>query len=434
MPLATAALISPTTPTSESLRVHFPGLASQTVFLDNAGGSQVPIHVIDAARDYFVHRCAQTGAAYEASRAAAATVAAAHTVVKTFLNGHGSGEVALAQSTSSLVHILANAYADALHNGGVRRRRVIVSTLGHEANIWPWVRLAARGFEVVPWQPMRSGNLWTLDHDALDGLLDERTLLVAFPHVSNIMGQIEDAGAVCRRAGSVGARSVVDGVAFAPHRAPDVAALGCDWYLYSTYKVFGPHAAAAFGGHAAFAELDGPNHYFLPRTSVPYVYELGGVPHESAAAIGAFDRYLHAVTGEDPDGETTLPTSRATYVRAFKAFELIEEGLQTRLLDGLKQTAGVVIAGSAEGGRDRVCTVSFYVPGTSSAGVAAALNAAEIGVKAGNFYSRRLIQRMGLDPADGVVRISLAHYNTIQEVETVLNALRRHLRGVSERG
>jgi len=409
--------------TTESIRRHFPSLKSSTLYLDNAGGSQVPLQVTEAMRGYFLHTCAQTGAAYPASVAAAGLVAKAHTVAKAFVNGEGLGEVILAQSTTALVHTLSNAYADALHNGSIHRRRIVVSTLGHEANIWAWFRLAARGFEVVAWHPKRTAdNLWTLDHESLDGLVDERTLLVAFPQVSNIMGQVEDAKSICRMAERVGARTLVDGVAFAPHRAPDVVDLRCDWYVYSTYKVFGPHAAAAFGRSDAFAELDGPNHYFLPRTMVPYTFELGGVPHESAAGIAALDDYLHALTGQPPaiDGAAR----RRTFVQAFDAFGQIEDDLQTRLLKGLAELPNVQIAGSPMGGPERICTVSFHVRGVRSSHISAALNARNIGIKSGNFYSRRLVERMALDPADGVVRISLAHYNTIDEVETVLSALR----------
>ncbi len=411
-----------------AIRSHFPSLDSPTRFLDNAGGSQVPTQVIDAIRAYFLESCAQTGAAYQPSAAAAKTIAKAHAVVKSFLNAHARGEAIIAQSTTALIHTLASAYADALHNRTISRRRILVSTLGHEANIWPWFKLAARGFEVIPWHPVQSGNLWTLDHDALRGLLDERTLLIAFPHVSNIMGQIEDARSVCRSAAAVGARSVVDGVAYAPHRAPDVADLGCDWYAYSTYKVFGPHAAAAFGSTAAFAELDGPNHYFLPRTMVPYTFELGGVPHESAAGIAALEDYLHAVVGLEAPADTDHTTRRNTFTRAFTHFEAIEEALQTQLLDGLSTIPGLVIDGSPTGGPQRVCTISFHVPGVRSASISAALNQQNLGIKSGNFYSRRLIERMGLCPTDGVVRISLAHYNTPEEIDATLDSLRTFLR------
>lgn len=420
------------TPTTDSLRLHYPSLGQPVRFLDNAGGSQVPIQVINAIRHYFTDSCAQTGAAYTTSTAAAATIARAHATVKSFLNAHALGEVAIAQSTSALVHTLANAYADALHNGTISRRRIIVSTLGHEANIWPWFRLAARGFEVIPWHPIRSSsseseNLWTLDHAALNGLLDERTLLVAFPHVSNIMGQVEDARSICDRATTVGARSLVDGVAYAPHRAPDVAALGCDWYVYSTYKVFGPHAAAAFGSHSAFAEIDGPNHYFLPRTLIPYTFELGGVPHESAAGIAALDTYLHEALNLPLSAPTDIPNRRAVYTQAFQAFETIEEALQVRLLNGLASTPRIIIDGSSQGGPQRICTVSFHIRGVPSASISAALNARGIGIKSGNFYSRRLIERMGLNPSDGVVRISLAHYNTTEDVDITIRALQAFL-------
>jgi selenocysteine lyase/cysteine desulfurase len=313
---------------------------------------------------------------------------------------------------------------DALACGDLpaQRHELIVSSAGHEANIWPWARLAARGFVVRWWNPAPdSRGRWSLDFAALEGLLGPRTALVAFPHVSNVLGDVWDVRRACGLAAAAGARSYVDGVAFAPHRLPDVQQLACDWYVYSTYKVFGPHMAALYGAASAFHPLTGPNHPFIPRAHLPYKFELGGVNHEAAAMLAASGRYFAWLAGQDaPDGRI----DRATMQCAFEAVDQIESLLQERLILGLSTLPRVRLIGSPATDASRVCTVSFVVEGASSAAIVRSLNASEFGCRFGHFYSRRLVEQMGLDPEDGVIRVSLAHYNTQEEVDRVLTALR----------
>lgn len=408
--------------TVERLRARFPGLRSPTVFLDNAGGSQIPDLVADAMRAYLTGSYAQLGGDYPESRAARQTVNQAHADVKTLMNAQGAGEVALGASTSILCHVLAGCYADALP-ARPERDEIIVSTAGHESDVGPWMRLAQRGFRVRTW----SVNPRTLRHEADDlrALLSPRTRLVAFPHVSNLLGDIDDVAGLTRVAHAAGARVLIDGVAFAPHRAMDVAGWGCDWYVYSTYKVFGPHMAAMFGRHEAFAELVGPNHFFIHATEIPYKFELGGVNHEGCAGLCALGAYLRLVAGQDE--QTGRPLQRDTVTRAFDVIAALETRLQARLIEYLARKPEVRIIGPAHGGPSRVSTVSFVRAGRSSKAIAIALNAQGLGVRFGSFYSHRLAEQLGLDPADGVVRASLVHYNTLGEVERLIAALDRVL-------
>lgn len=415
-------------PSLADIRSRFPSLAESTVFLDNAGGSQLPGCVIDAAGAYLRESYVQLGADYEVSRRATSIVSSAHVFVETYLNARGPthdlGRVVLASSTSVLCHILAWAYAESrvAHPKG-QRNRIIVSTAGHESNIGPWMRLAARGFEVIPWKPARNGNGdWDLNLPGLRAMLDDQTLLVAFPHVSNILGDIWDAAEAVRLAKAAGARTLIDGVAYAPHRAPDVAALGCDWYFYSLYKVFGPHMAALYGSHEAFAELQGPNHYFIRNDDVPYKFELGGVNHEGAAMIvGAADYYRFLA--ERPAVAGTPP--RDIFSHAFAVVERLETELQAHLIGNLLRINGLRLWGRTSTGPERVPTVSFTIQGMSSRDTALALNARGLGVRYGHFYSKRLIESIGLDPDDGVIRASPIHYNSHEEIDRLLDELRR---------
>jgi len=416
-------------PDIDSIRAQFPALTSPTVFLDNAGGSQLPACVIEAAGEYLRNSFVQGGADYELSKNVTATIAAARSLVSTFLNAGSLGHVLLGSSTTALLHTVANAYAMAHARGDLpkQRNQLIVSIAGHEANIGPWSNLAERGFDIVWWKPvLDSAGDMTHNIASLAPLLTPRTLMVMFPQVSNIFGDIWDAAPLCKLAREHGALSVVDGVAFAPHQLPDVAAIGCDWYVYSTYKVFGPHMGALFGTHAAFAPLTGPNHYFIDRAAVPQKFELGGASHEGCAMIAGGGRYYEFLSGARATAGTAyVAPSRQTLRAAFARVEALETPLQALLIEQLLTIPGLRLLGPARADSSRVSTVSFTVEGRRSRELALALNDKSFGCRHGHFYSKRLLEHIGIaDPADGVVRISLSHYNTAGEVERVVAALK----------
>jgi len=383
-----------------------------TVFLDNAGGSQVPQATIDAMTRYLAETYVQLGADYRESRRAVATVEAARGFVRTFMGGDGIGEVVLGPSTSTLCYHLAEAFARAPKDG---RNEIVVCDGGHESNIGPWCRLANRGFEIRWWQMDRETTAFRLED--LDALLSERTSVVAMHHVSNLLGRVEPVADVCRRARAVGARTVIDGVAFAPHRAVDVAALGADFYVFSAYKVFGPHMAALFGRHEAFAGLVGPNHYFVPEDAVPYRWELGGVNHEGCGGLLGTAAYLAEVAGVAPED-----LDRSAIAKAFARFQEWEAPLQAELLGFLEGHPDYRVIGPGDG-PDRVATVSFTYRHRTSRDVAEHLNAQGLSVRYGHFYAHHLTQALDLDPDAGVLRASLVHYNTLDDVRRLTAAL-----------
>lgn len=390
------------------VRGWFPALASGFAFLENAGGSQVPGVVAEAVRDYMLDSYVQLGAGYPAADRADRVVADAHAFIETLMGAGDAGRVVLGPSTTALTHILAGAYAPTLKPGD----EIVVAVSNHEANAGPWVDLERAG-ATIRW--------WTLDADrlacTLEGLgevLNERTRIVALPHVSNLLGQVADLKAIVDLAHSVGAKVVADGVAYAPHRAMDVEAWGVDWYVYSTYKVYGPHMAALYGRHEAFAEIEGPNHFFIPRTSIPAKFELGGVSHEGCAGLLALRPYLRFLAGREVD-------DRETVVAAFAAVDALERPLTEALVSGLRGRDDVRLLLPEVA--DNVGTVSFLHRSKSSAEVAQHLIAQGFGLRHGHMYAMRLCEALGIEPTDGVVRISLLHYNTPEEVAGVLAAL-----------
>jgi cysteine desulfurase family protein (TIGR01976 family) len=398
------------------LRREFPALAAGVVFLENAGGSQVPAVVADSMHRYLRETYVQLGAGHPLSQRCTATVAAAHDFARTFMNAR-RGQAILGPSTTVLLNLLASCYAQVLRPG----QEVVLAESGHEANLGPWARLERIGVKVRWWR--LDPATFTCPLAELRGLLNERTAIVALPHVSNLLGGIADLPAVVAAAHAVGARVVADGVAYAPHRAIDVDAWNVDWYVYSAYKVYGPHLAVLYGRDDALAELPGPNHFFIPRDDLPYQFEPGGANHEGCAGLLALGAYLGLLAG----APAHAPCDRGVVTAAFAAAQDLEQPLTARLLDYLRDKPGVRVIGPPTADANRVGTVSFVHDRLTSREIAAAVDRTEVAIRHGHMYAYRLCQALGLDPDDGVVRASFVHYNTVEEIERFIAVLEQIL-------
>ncbi|TFG37035.1 MAG: aminotransferase class V-fold PLP-dependent enzyme, partial [Candidatus Aminicenantes bacterium] len=195
------------------------------------------------------------------------------------------------------------------------------------------------------------------------------------------------------------------------------------WYAYSTYKVYGPHMGALWGRRDALAELSGPNHFFVPDDEVPYKFELGGVSHEGCAALLGLRDYLAFLS----DTSDPLALDRASIERAFALMTACELPLQTRLIEYLMSRNDVRIIGPVSAGEGRVGTVSFIHESKSSADITAVVDQSGISIRHGHMYAYHLCEAAGLDPDDGVVRVSLVHYNTPEEIDRLIAVLDRAL-------
>lgn len=391
--------------------------------LENAGGSQVPREVAQAIGAYMLDSYVQLGAGYAMSDRATRTVAAAHEVVETVLGAGGAGRAILGASTTQLLTMLSSCLAQRVQPGD----EVVIAESGHEASIGPFLRLARQG-AVVRW--------WKVDRDAqdcplagLDAVLSPRTRLVVTPHVSNLLGAIVPVDEVVRRAHAVGARVLVDGVALAPHRIMDVERWGVDWYAYSAYKVYGPHMGVLYGRHEALAELDPPNHFFIPRDQVPYAFELGGSSHEGCAALVALATYLAFLAGDELDARASLDRpaaglTRETVQRAFARITELELPLQRAMVEGVRRHPRLRLVGPADyGAWQRVPTLSVVREGEAPADTVRRAHAAGVAIRSGHMYAYRLCQALGIPPESGVVRLSAVHYNTVDEVERAVEAV-----------
>ncbi|MBE7182911.1 MAG: cysteine desulfurase-like protein [Methylobacterium mesophilicum] len=394
------------------VRSQFPALSGEWTFMDNAGGSQVLKTVADRVSDYLLNSNVQTGASYAPSQESTRRVGESRRAFARFMNCEPN-EIVMGPSTTILIRFLSEAMTGRLQPGD----EIILSNVDHEANIGPWLRHEARGVTIKWWRC--DPETFELDLDDLRGLMSERTKLVCVTHASNILGTINPIREIANIAHKAGAELCVDAVAYAPHRAIDVKALDADYYIFSVYKVFGPHHAVMFGKREKLEALDNIYHYFFDKSRVPHKIEPGNINYECAwGSIGAVD-YVEEL-GRQANGST----GRAAIEAGFEAITEQERKVTAKLLDFLQSRNSVRVIGRATDAPDeRVSTISFTVENTDSAAVVEAVDAHRIGIRFGDFYARRIVEEHGLLGQHGVVRVSMIHYNTEDEVDRLIGAL-----------
>ncbi|MSP81496.1 MAG: cysteine desulfurase-like protein [Alphaproteobacteria bacterium] len=398
------------------VRSHFPALASDWAIMENAGGTLVPRQVIERLHSYLSFNQIQPGAEFPISAQAAERIAESERLMAAMI-GAEPGEVLIGPSTTMNVFLLSHAIRPWLKPGD----EVIVTNLDHEANNGAWRRLAEVGVVVREW----SFNLDTAALEAHDlrALLTDRTRLVCFTQCSNVVGTIHDVAGLTHIAHDAGALVCVDAVAYAPHRHLDVKALGVDFYLTSLYKIYGPHLGMLYGRRDLLRKADRLNHFFTDD-DVPLRLHPGGVNHELTASLSGVTAYFDALHDRH-FGPTNLPL----HDRLGQVFGLIadhEETLCRPLLEFLGGHPRVRLNGSRDPDqRARVPTVTFTVKDRKADEIPTALLPHRIGIRAGDFYARRAIDTWNLGPQGGVVRASIVHYNTVEEVNRLVAALDR---------
>ncbi|MEO1144627.1 MAG: cysteine desulfurase-like protein [Cyanobacteria bacterium J06638_22] len=401
---------------SDFVRQQFPALAGDWVFFDNAGGSQTLQAVVDRLSDYLLTSNVQLGASYDVSQKAGERVAEAAQAIATLINAADPSEVVMGSSTSLLFRILALCLGQTFEPGD----EVIVTNCDHEANIGCWVDLKGQGITVKFW----SINPETLELDLadLEPLMTPRTRLVAVTHTSNILGTINPIRAIADFVHERGALICVDGVAYAPHRLVDVQALDVDFYAFSFYKVYGPHYAVLYGKRDWLVRLPRFNHFFIDGEQTPYKFQPGNVNFELSYSMVGLCDYLSAFARAH-EGEAVAPDLRGQMEQAFERISQYEEALSDRLLCYLTQKPNVRLLGNPTSDRtQRVPTISFVIDGVDSATIPIKVDTHKIGIRYGDFYARRLIDDLGLSAKNGVVRISMVHYNTLAEVDRLIQA------------
>jgi cysteine desulfurase family protein (TIGR01976 family) len=397
-------------------RRQFPALQTPWALFDNAGGSVVPVQVIDRVTDYLSRHCVQLGASYALSEVASARVADGLRAAAELVHA-AAEEIVIGSSTTMNVYVLAQSLP--WREGD----ELVVTNLDHEANIGAWRRLAERGVVVREWRFRTETGM--LEVEDLEPLLTERTQLVCFTHCSNIVGAVHEVAAIARAAHAAGAKICVDGVAYAPHRRVDVRALGVDFYLLSLYKVYGPHLGLLYGRRELLRAARNQNHFFIGDDEVPYKLEPGNVNHELTASLVGILAYLEAIDAHH--GGHHRPRAERLE-RVFRLFADHEQALVAPLLAYLGSRRDVRLLGPATADAAvRAPIVAFTVEGRRASEIPVLLEREQVAVRWGHFYAHRACEALGLLERDGVVRASLAHYNTPGEVERLIAALDRAL-------
>ena len=383
---------------------------------ENAGGSYVPGQVIDRLTHFFKYTKVQPYGMFASSVAAGEAMDAGYGCMAGLLNADPE-ELTLGPSTTLNCYVLAQAFRPVLRPGD----EIVVTNQDHEANIGCWRRLADMGVIVREWRiDPSSGELSIED---LEKLVGRRTRLVCFTLCSNIVGSMHDAAAICDIAHSAGALAIGDGVSFAPHRVIDAGASGLDVYLFSTYKTFGTHVGVMWVKPAVMEMLACQGHFFnddKPR----YRMNPAGPLHAEIAALAGIGEYIDVVYARHFGNAEDSPHRRA--VRVFELFADHEARLANRVLDALKAVSGVRIIGSdtAAPGR-RAATISVVLDGINHGEAVAKLAKRQVAVRNGHFYAYRCVKALGIeDPEEGVIRISIVHYNTPEEVERLVDGLK----------
>lgn len=396
-------------------RTFFPALNDRWAMLENAGGTLVPATVLDRLNAYMRETQVQPGARFDASAQAAERMAEGQRRMAEMMNA-ATDEVMVGPSTTMNAYLLAHALRPGFADGD----EIIVTNLDHEANNGAWRRLAETGVNVIEWKV--EPETAELRPEDLASLLTDRTRLVCFSHCSNITGGINDVSAISRVVHEAGALVCVDGVAYAPHRRIDVKAWDVDFYLCSTYKIYGPHLGLLYGKREHLLKARGQNHYFIGESDIPLKLNPGGPNHELTAALAGTTDYL-ALLHRHHFGAS----NRSLHDCLGQVFELFaehEEEIAAPFVDYLAANPKIRLIGRQTAAREsRAPTFSFVVEGRRSDEIADALQARGLGVRSGDFYAARVIDALGLRDRGGVIRASMVHYNTAGEVARLIAAL-----------
>ena len=406
----------------DAVRQNFPALAltdrgTRRIYLDNPAGTQVPQAVADAVVRCLIETNANLGGFFATTVAAGKVVEDAHRAMADFLGAASPEEIVIGQNMTTLTYQFARTLGRIFEPGD----EIVVTRMDHEGNVSPWLQLAEDRGLTIRTLPFDTQS-WQLEAEDLKKLISSRTRLVALNYASNLTGSINRVKELVSVARGAGALTYVDAVQFAPHGLIDVAALGCDFLACSSYKFFGPHLGIVFGRRELLERL-APYKLRCSGNALPERYELGTPAIELMAGLTAAVDYYAAV------GATTgAPGARREKIAAaFAASIDWEARLALELIAGLSEIDGLTIHGIADPARVtwRVPTVSFSVAGIAPETLARELAAENIFVWSGHNYAWEVVHQLGISPAEGVVRIGAAHYNTPGEIAETIAAVKR---------
>jgi cysteine desulfurase family protein (TIGR01976 family) len=403
----------------ETVRAKFPALARAApfVYFDNAAGAQLPQNVLDAVAHHLLDVNVQRGGRYAKSREVDRVIATGREKVAAWLNAGDPSEVCFGMNATSFIRLVSLAIGQTIGPG---RNEFVLTDLDHDANVATWLALKRMGAQFVWWRMRDDGRLYVED---LLPLLSGKTRLVACTAVSHALGSVVDVAAVARAAHSVGAEMFLDSVHYGPHAPIDVAAWDCDYLVCSGYKAFAPHMGFLWGKREKLVALPTFREEFIPDEP-PGKIEAGTFIFENVAGMSAAIDYLEAL-GRDL-GAHNLPL-RGAIETAMSAIRDYEQSLSRAVL-GVLNEAGAVVYGVDDPARvaERVPTFCFNLDKEHPADVVERMSEAGFGIRDGHMYAPRLMARLGLAMDRGAVRVSLVHYNTLDEIHRFGEEIRRN--------
>jgi cysteine desulfurase family protein (TIGR01976 family) len=393
-------------------RLDFPSLERRVdgrpiAFLDGPAGTQVPRQAIDAIRRYYENWNANTGGAFSTSIESDRMLHESREAAAAFLGAPGWSGISFGQNMTTLAFSLSRAFAREFSPGD----EVVVTELDHEANRAPWLNLAEGGIAVREVALMRDGRL---DYGDLERKITHRTRLFCVGMSSNCLGTVNDIARIRELTREAGAWLLLDAVHYAAHFPVDVAALDADFLLCSGYKFYGPHVGILYSRPGLLGRLR-TDRLRTQQAAAPYRIETGTLNHAAIAGLKAAIEYI-ASWGDGAD-------LRARIVSAMNGIAAYEHGLARRYYDGLGCIPGATVWGPDFSCPRRAPTVSITLEGLRPDEAARALGRRGLQVWSGHFYAIRCIEALGLAESGGVVRTGVSMYNTMEEIDRLLEAV-----------
>ena len=402
------------------VKAQFPAfkdpLSSKWSFFENAGGSYVPHNVIKHLNNFMTSTKVQPYAEFDTSAIAGNNMDKATELFAEMINAR-KDEIIIGASTTMNMYVLSNAMKHFIKPGD----EVIVTNQDHEANIGAWRRLESYGAVIKEWK-INTENA-ELEIEDLKVLLTKKTKIVAVTHCSNIVGSINNLQSIAKLVHEYNAFLVGDGVSYAPHGLPNVKDLDVDFYTFSLYKTYGPHLGLLYGKKEILNQLPNQNHEFL-EGDVPYTLNPGGPNHEELSClVGIYEYFNNLYNHHFPDENNTLRK------KIEKINELIsnhEEQIANPLLEYLNSRNDIKLIGKKKiENKNRAPTIAFTFVNQSSKKISDQLVKNGIATRNDNFYAWRCLKALGIDVDDGVVRTSMVHYNTHEDVEKLISVLKK---------
>ncbi len=399
------------------IRSHFPALNQKVdgktpIFLDGPGGTQVPKAVPEAMVNYLqTSNSNLLNSNFFAVKRTHEVVADARIKAATFVNAPRADDIIFGQSMSAITSHLSRSISNEWNKGD----EIIITALEHYSNASFWQRAAADKGVTCHIARMKAEDC-TLDYEHLESLISPKTKLIAFTLASNVTGSRTDAARIIAAAKSVGALTYVDSVHAAPHYLPDVQVLDCDFLACSAYKFYGPHLGFVFGKQEHFERLVPYKVEPAPSTS-PECWEMGTKSFEALAGLSATIDYMASYTPA-----SSLRESLAAFYNELFDYET---SLSRHFLAQASEITGMQVYGITDTTQlgERTPTFGFQLKGHHPQAISDHLAAHGIITGAGNFYAKSVIDTLGLSESGGIVRAGCLHYNTVEEIDTLFEAL-----------